>query len=666
MVHRAERRVGKVAVKTGAGDGEGRAARARPLRHLRDAGGRRVVVLAGGLVHRAHRPAARGDSIVVEPPTKDQGARRVWSDSRGRIWVSEWNSGNVSMHDPAARRSLATWKLPGDEPARYAVYVDERDMVWLSDFGGNAVFRFDPAQREVRALRLAARRRQRAPDPRPAGRGVAAGERHGAHLGDSHRVRARLVAAATSALAGCASLPAPYTAQAVTAQDAACMHAFATLDAAVDRSGVRDAESDRIAGFPTLRIDRLGAALLQQATSNELTFDAWLQRARGLDLAGRRVERSNLPAGDAAMPSEDRIAACSRQLTDSLRRDIASRSELLARARVPDRYSAFARAAGLYALTRVPFFAGIERWQAAHEAAMRDAAARPQPATRLVPSIPAADAPRPDSLARDALGLLRLDDVTAERLLAAHAPVFDIEARGAFDAIGTPAWRADGSLSVDTARPVVYQRIGYTLVQGRPLVQLVFTLWFPQRPRRGPVDLLGGNLDGVIVRLTLGPDGHVLVLDTIHACGCYHLFFPAPGLKPRPGAPTDEEWAFAPAPLPALAAGQRVVVRIESATHYVLGVSATDSPTPKARLPAPPESDLQRLPQPAGGTRSLYRADGLVAGSERSERFFYWPMGIASAGAMRQWGHHATAFVGRRHFDDADLLDRRFDWPPLD
>jgi hypothetical protein len=35
-------------------------------------------------------------------------------------------------------------------------------------------------------------------------------------------------------------------------------------------------------------------------------------------------------------------------------------------------------------------------------------------------------------------------------------------------------------------------------------------------------------------------------------------------------------------------------------------------------------------------------------------------MGIASAGAMRQWGRHATAFVGRRHFDDADLLERRF------
>jgi len=51
---------------------------------------------------------------------------------------------------------------------------------------------------------------------------------------------------------------------------------------------------------------------------------------------------------------------------------------------------------------------------------------------------------------------------------------------------------------------------------------------------------------------------------------------------------------------------------------------------------------------------------GLVAGSERPERFLFWPMGIASAGAMRQWGRHATAFVGRRHFDDADLLEKRF------
>jgi virginiamycin B lyase len=87
-----------------------------------------------------------GESRIAEPPTKGQGARRVWSDSHGRIWVSEWNSGQVSLHDPGARGASQwrAWKLPGDSPRTYAVYVDDKDMVWLSDFGANAVLRFDP------------------------------------------------------------------------------------------------------------------------------------------------------------------------------------------------------------------------------------------------------------------------------------------------------------------------------------------------------------------------------------------------------------------------------------------------------------------------------------------------------------------------------------------
>ena len=36
-------------------------------------------------------------------------------------------------------------------------------------------------------------------------------------------------------------------------------------------------------------------------------------------------------------------------------------------------------------------------------------------------------------------------------------------------------------------------------------------------------------------------------------------------------------------------------------------------------------------------------------------------MGIPSAGAMRQWGRHATAFVGRRHFDEPFLVERYFE-----
>lgn len=83
-----------------------------------------------------------GDVVVLEPPTPSQGARRVWSDSQGRIWVSEWNAGQVARYDPSDD-SWREWKLPGDHPKAYAVYVDEQDNVWLSDFGANALVRFD-------------------------------------------------------------------------------------------------------------------------------------------------------------------------------------------------------------------------------------------------------------------------------------------------------------------------------------------------------------------------------------------------------------------------------------------------------------------------------------------------------------------------------------------
>lgn len=97
--------------------------------------------LAGN--HLAHIDTKSGTATVIEPPTRGQGARRVWSDSKGRLWISEWNAGQVSVYDPAAKR-WSQWKLPGDSPRAYSVYVDERDKVWLTDFGANAIVRFDP------------------------------------------------------------------------------------------------------------------------------------------------------------------------------------------------------------------------------------------------------------------------------------------------------------------------------------------------------------------------------------------------------------------------------------------------------------------------------------------------------------------------------------------
>ncbi len=97
--------------------------------------------LAGS--HIARIDLDSGAATVIAPPTPNQGARRVWADARGRIWVSEWNAGQVSVLDPADG-SWHSWRLPGDRPRAYAVYVDGTDTVWLSDFGANAIVSFDP------------------------------------------------------------------------------------------------------------------------------------------------------------------------------------------------------------------------------------------------------------------------------------------------------------------------------------------------------------------------------------------------------------------------------------------------------------------------------------------------------------------------------------------
>jgi len=95
-------------------------------------------------------------AMILEPPTAGQGARRVWSDSQGQIWVSEWNAGQLARYDPSAG-TWQEWRLPGLRPQPYAVYVDDRDDVWLSDFGANAMVRFDPKTEQFEVFSLPSR-----------------------------------------------------------------------------------------------------------------------------------------------------------------------------------------------------------------------------------------------------------------------------------------------------------------------------------------------------------------------------------------------------------------------------------------------------------------------------------------------------------------------------
>src|SRR5215471_1131935 len=86
---------------------------------------------------------ATGAVTVVEPLRKGVGPRRIWSDSKGVLWVSLWNSGGIGRYDPAAK----TWRvyaMPNSTSGTYAVYVDDQDRVWATDWPANTIQRFDP------------------------------------------------------------------------------------------------------------------------------------------------------------------------------------------------------------------------------------------------------------------------------------------------------------------------------------------------------------------------------------------------------------------------------------------------------------------------------------------------------------------------------------------
>ena len=439
------------------------------------------------------------------------------------------------------------------------------------------------------------------------------------------------------------------------------------------RNRVGEASPARVAGFPYLRVDRFTASLSDRAQTTDAAFDAWMLRLAALDRDARSIEIGNLPEPATAAFEANRrelkrrAETCRERLLGADLTAPGTRELVVERARVPDEYRSWQRAVGLYPLLRLPFHSGVARWQRETRETFRrarDGEPPAHPVTRyLPPPQPAYTATGIADLlaraARDPLGIPQFDAGERERLFATFAPVFEIETTGAYDRIGSLHWEGGSAPSVDIAEPVVYRHLAHARYREQTLVQLVYLAWFPQRPKEHAFDLLGGPLDGLMWRVTLAPDGEALLYDSIHPCGCFHMFFPTPRAESLPAPSSLIEWAFVPAGLPRMHEPRRLAVSVQTGTHYLRDV-VPDTGGEGQTYAFEDYDRLRSLPLRDGGTRSAFRPDGLVPGTQRGERFFFWPMGVPSAGAMRQWGTHATAFVGRRHFDDADLIEKRF------
>lgn len=445
-----------------------------------------------------------------------------------------------------------------------------------------------------------------------------------------------------------------------------CLDFYQALEQEVATARVGDAGAHSVAGYPYLRLNRFLASFRDELT-DETRYRSWLAALADTDLSVRRLELANLNlsarqrlAANTEQDVAQRLTDCSLMLRGGPDYHSPDRKQLLQAAQVPDSYSTWQRVLGLYPLARLPALGAVERL---HQRLGQPFLEQPELQGRLivyrpaiVPSATGSSGWRsPGRLGSDPLGIPTPAPAALQGLFQRHAPILEIDTLNANDRIGRIHWMGAGQPAVDTTDPVVYLYPSYTRFQRQTLLQLNYLFWFPARDTG---DIYAGQLDSVLWRVTLDRDLSPIAYDSIHGCGCYYQIFPASGYQVRDLRDSVEP-VFSPLPAPTLGHGQRLRLRLAAGNHYLQRVTATTEQTGSDNEYLQLDYDrLRSLPLPGGGRRSLFTEQGLVPGSERPERFLLWPFGVRSAGAMRQSGTHAIAFIGRRHFDAPFLLDQ--------
>ncbi|MGR8948145.1 MAG: hypothetical protein ACU84Q_08880 [Gammaproteobacteria bacterium] len=434
-----------------------------------------------------------------------------------------------------------------------------------------------------------------------------------------------------------------------------CAAQFLVNDKQISAAGVADAQYARVAGFPYLRITRLYATL-KSRLADEVSREAWISELGTLDEIARTIENRNMGSSSAVSNfSATQFNRCRKRLVADVLANPLTFERLLKAATVPDNYRWQHRLVGLYAFSRWPVYYGVKRLQA-HETP-RDQLTSMSNLRHYLSASGQNFTPRQPA---DGLGFPRITNSTLLKLLDRYEPIWSIESHSRADHVGELVW-SGGRIKVNTQRPSVYRDISHTVFEENVLLQLNYTIWLPAVEATNPIDIYAGEVDGLTFRVTLDESLKPIYVDVMHNCGCYYMAFPSPSLEPSTQTgPIAMEPLWVPYSLPTLHDDQRYQLIVDTGKHFVRSFRATAAPTGLIKLIRQPYDLLRRLPAGEGQTRSAFSPRAVIENSERLERMVLWPMGVVSAGAMRQAGNHAIAFVGRRHFDDVDLISKNF------
>ncbi|MFT4815098.1 MAG: hypothetical protein ACJA1Q_002502 [Pseudohongiellaceae bacterium] len=448
-----------------------------------------------------------------------------------------------------------------------------------------------------------------------------------------------------------------------------CSADIATFRKLVDQAGVTNASTPALPIYPLLHSNRFLHSLSHSAKSS-IEVRQWTMLLAELAITTRSAENKNLtvPLSESSL---EELAECSRNFATEPQYEQSRIAVLTAmqQSDFPAHYLNGRQTLGALALLR-PFLkqrilalhVDERRWFAEEESFVRSNTYELDASLKNSTTSSVADWMR-TAYASNELALPLLQKPQLNSLFAEHAPTLQIEFTDDNDMIGAPLWEGD-HVRINSANPTAYTLPSMTLFEGRKLLQLNYVFWFPGRNPKALIDLYSGRVDSIVWRVTLDEDGQVLLYDSIHSCGCYHKYFIASDSINAKGQPTSREPANI-FKLDAAADDDGLTLTITANEHYIVGV---DSRSPNAGqesiLYDVQSYDLLNNLFSDGGSRSLFNDKGLIAGSERLERFTLWPTGILSVGAMRQWGTHATGFIEEQQFDDADLLDKYFEAAP--
>ncbi|MEO0435637.1 MAG: hypothetical protein AAF098_01875 [Pseudomonadota bacterium] len=468
---------------------------------------------------------------------------------------------------------------------------------------------------------------------------------------------------------GCASRPVHQESRAQnlpwSAVTSSCIESSERLEELASIRGLYLSDPRPLTHLPFLAANRFLAELPQPDWRFEQK-NAWLDR---LLAAGERRQHLLHRLLDASIATEIDDLAERECLPDSDRAFLLTEGweKLLDAVSIDDEYSAAKRFFGIYGLFRLPVQGGISDLHRDRKASFVRTAPEPSEILAGVPnvfsySLPAPTPVQKPSYHRDALGIQGLSSADLARIYEQHAPRWEIEHTGAYDVPGRPQREgASRGLGFAGADHLSYVYPSLTWFAGAIRFQLNYVIWFESRPASSPFDLLSGKLDGLHWRVTLDENGRALIYDSMHSCGCYHSFYTTSDVRTRT---TAKDLPEPPLVLPIDDAdSDRLTVRLKSRSHYVGGVYQASSQPQSSNYSDRP---YQLVPYEelyfdgAGRPSGLFDRHGIIDGSERGERHYLWPLGIRSPGAMRERGRHATAFVGRRHFDDGTLLDELF------